>query len=81
MVVFPEHSGQYGGYGVAVAQELVELLVWVQLPVATQEKRSFSAKQMLGAFVSGVEARLRYFWSLRTKISNWGTAPVRRNSQ
>jgi hypothetical protein len=36
---------------------------------------------MLGAFVSGVEARLRYFWSLRTKISNWGTAPVRRNSQ
>ena len=29
------YSGQYGGYGVAVAQELVELLVWVRLPVVT----------------------------------------------
>lgn len=28
---------QNGGYGVAVAQELVELLVRVQLPVATQK--------------------------------------------
>ena len=26
-----------GGYGVAVAHELVELLVWVQLPVVTHE--------------------------------------------
>lgn len=26
----------HGGYGVAVAHELVELLVWVQLPVVTQ---------------------------------------------
>ncbi len=25
----------HGGYGVAVAQELVELLVWVRLPVVT----------------------------------------------
>ncbi len=24
----------------------------------------------------GLEARLRYFWSLRTKISNWGTGHV-----
>lgn len=34
-----EHGGFerkiYGGYGVAVAQKLVELLVWVQLPVVT----------------------------------------------
>ena len=28
----------YGGYGVAVAQKLVELLVWVQLPVFTPEE-------------------------------------------
>ncbi len=27
----------HGGYGVAVARELVELSVWVQLPVATQK--------------------------------------------
>lgn len=29
-------SGYYGGYGVAVARELVELSVRVRLPVATQ---------------------------------------------
>ncbi len=30
-------SSSNGGYGVAVAQKLVELLVWVQLPVVTQK--------------------------------------------
>lgn len=60
MVVFPEHSGQYGGYGVAVAQELVELLVWVQLPVATpKENGVFWWLKVRGTF-KGVEARLRY---------------------
>lgn len=32
----------YGGYGVAVAHELVELFVWVQLPVVTHDKTGIS---------------------------------------
>ncbi len=47
-----DYSGlleQYGGYGVAVARELVELSVWVRLPVATQIKRSFMVVESVGA--------------------------------
>ena len=40
--------GEYGGYGVAVAHELVELLVWVQLPVVTHEEKSAKADFFVG---------------------------------
>lgn len=47
----------HGGYGVAVARELVELSVWVQLPVATQKQQK-NAKQFCVCFWSG-------YWELK----------------
>src|SRR3989344_1666860 len=55
-----------GGYGVAVAHELVELFVWVQLPVVTPQILS------LFTFKSNIELRIHLLYTISMQLILYG---------